>query len=59
MSAADELSAAVQDLVLDHQIVPCGPDPALPTGRWTARSDSEPGRAARAAGTRFESAVAG
>ena len=27
MTAAEELSAAVQALVLDHQIVPCGPNP--------------------------------
>jgi len=43
MTAAEELSVAVQALVLDHQIVPCGPDPEP----WYA--DTPAGRAEAAA----------
>lgn len=28
MTAVEDLATAVQTLVLDHQIIPCGPDPA-------------------------------
>jgi len=42
MTAADELSAAVQALVLDHQIIPCGLDP----GPWFGDSPDERAEAA-------------
>lgn len=42
MTAAEELSAAVQALVLDHKIVPCGLDP----GPWYGDTPAERAEAA-------------
>ncbi len=44
MTAAEELTAAVQALVLDHQIVPCGPNP----DPWYGDTPAERAEAAEA-----------
>jgi WhiB family redox-sensing transcriptional regulator len=43
VTAAEDLSEAVQALVLDHQIVPCGPDPAP----WYGDTPAERAEAAK------------
>ncbi len=43
MTAAEELSAAVQALVLDHRVIPCGRAPAL----WYGDTPAERAEAAQ------------